>query len=66
MRPGRFDRVLYVPLPDLSTRTKIFTIKLGQMPVEETVSVSWLAEGTQGYSGAEVSKDLLIHVDIIF
>lgn len=58
MRPGRFDRVLYVPLPDMSTRSQIFRIKLRQMPVADSVEIQWLAKATEGYSGAEVSSPL--------
>ncbi|XP_052792315.1 ribosome biogenesis protein SPATA5-like [Mya arenaria] len=56
MRPGRFDRVLYVPLPDLATRHQIFMIHLRKMPVGEAVTPESLAERTQGYSGAEIAS----------
>ncbi|XP_060595143.1 ATPase family gene 2 protein homolog A-like [Ruditapes philippinarum] len=56
LRPGRFDRVLYVPLPDLSTRAEIFTINLRKMPVDSDCTSTWLADCTAGYSGAEISS----------
>ncbi|XP_052791982.1 ribosome biogenesis protein SPATA5-like [Mya arenaria] len=56
MRPGRFDRVLYVPLPNLATRHQIFMIHLRKMPVGEAVTPESLAERTQGYSGAEIAS----------
>ena len=54
LRPGRIDRILYVPLPDPPTREEIFSLHLRKMPVSPDVGVSWLVEGTEGYSGAEV------------
>jgi len=54
MRPGRFDRVLYVPLPDTATRQRIFSIHIRHMPVSPTISTHTLADKTPGYSGAEV------------
>ncbi|XP_045205674.2 ribosome biogenesis protein SPATA5-like isoform X2 [Mercenaria mercenaria] len=56
LRPGRFDRVLYVPLPDLPTRAEIFRINLSKMPVDTDCTASWLADCTSGYSGAEISS----------
>lgn len=55
MRPGRLDRILYVPLPDLPTRRQIFTIHLNRMPTGSTVDVDKLVTATDKYSGAEVS-----------
>lgn len=54
MRPGRLDRILYVPLPDLPTRRQIFTIHLNRMPTGSTVDVDKLVTATDKYSGAEV------------
>ncbi|KAJ8297623.1 hypothetical protein KUTeg_024154 [Tegillarca granosa] len=55
IRPGRLDRILYVPLPDSCTRHQILTIHLKNMPVSDDVSVDQLVEQTEKYSGAEVS-----------
>jgi AAA family ATPase len=55
MRPGRLDRILYVPLPDENTRKQIINIKLGKMPVEKSVDVNDIVRRTNGYSGAEVN-----------
>lgn len=55
MRPGRLDRILYVPLPDSCTRHQIFTIHLRNMPVSDDISIDQLVEQTDKYSGAEVS-----------
>lgn len=54
LRPGRFDRLVYVPLPDKETRLDIFKIKLRNMPLSKDVILDDLAELTEGYSGAEI------------
>ncbi|KAG1682390.1 Spermatogenesis-associated protein 5 [Nymphon striatum] len=54
MRPGRFDRKVYVPLPDLKAREQIFKIHFKKTPVDSDVLASALAEKTDGYSGAEI------------
>ena len=54
MRPGRLDRIVYVPLPNKSTREQIFRIQLKKMPVSGDVDVNDLVNQTEGYSGAEV------------
>ncbi|XP_066583324.1 ATPase family gene 2 protein homolog A isoform X2 [Prorops nasuta] len=54
LRPGRLDRIIYVPLPNFETRQEIFEIKLRNMPVNEDVIVQDLVELTDGYSGAEI------------
>ena len=64
MRPGRLDRIVYVPLPDANTRRDIFKIQFRHMPTAEDVNADELVEKTHRYSGAEVSnifkKSLLI------
>ncbi|PVU88385.1 hypothetical protein BB561_005889 [Smittium simulii] len=54
LRPGRFDRILYVPPPDLKSRCSIFEIQLKKMAVSEQVTPETLAQMTDGFSGAEV------------
>jgi transitional endoplasmic reticulum ATPase len=54
LRPGRIDRIIHIPLPDKDARSKIFEIHLKGKPVSDEVSVQWLAEATDGYSGAEI------------
>ncbi|KAI9209218.1 P-loop containing nucleoside triphosphate hydrolase protein [Polychytrium aggregatum] len=53
LRPGRFDRILYVAPPDLATRRDIFRIQLQKMPCAADVDLDELAQLTQGFSGAE-------------
>ncbi|CAG2238046.1 AFG2 [Mytilus edulis] len=54
MRPGRLDRILYVPLPSEKTRHEILRINLCKMPVESSVDIDWIVQKTEGYSGAEI------------
>lgn len=54
MRPGRLDTILYVGPPDYDARLQILQIRLGKMDVADEVSRTWLAEATDGYSGAEI------------
>src|SRR5579875_789087 len=54
LRPGRFDKLLYVPVPDLEARTEIFKILLHARPLAPDVAIDDLASKTEGYSGAEI------------
>ncbi len=54
LRPGRFDRLIYVPVPDLKAREEIFKIHLRGRPIAEDVSIEKLAEMTEGYTGADI------------
>ncbi|PVD34765.1 hypothetical protein C0Q70_06042 [Pomacea canaliculata] len=55
LRPGRIDRILYVPLPDFSTRREILQISVRKMPLAEDVVLDDLAKQTEQYSGAELT-----------
>ncbi|XP_059202994.1 ATPase family gene 2 protein homolog A [Centropristis striata] len=55
MRPGRLDRIVYVPLPDAPTRQEIFSLQFRNMPVAQNVSVDDLVTRTNKYSGAEIT-----------
>jgi ATP-dependent 26S proteasome regulatory subunit len=54
LRPGRLDRIVYVPLPDANTRQEILEMQLRKMPVASDVNIDELVNRTEGYSGAEV------------
>ncbi|MDH5806249.1 MAG: CDC48 family AAA ATPase [Candidatus Methanomethylicaceae archaeon] len=54
LRPGRFDRLVYVPLPDKKAREEIFKVHTRKMPLAEDVNFSILAEKTEGYTGADI------------
>jgi transitional endoplasmic reticulum ATPase len=54
LRPGRFDRLIYVPAPDQKTLEQIFKIYTASMPLDKTVNIQDLTRMTLGYSGADV------------
>jgi SpoVK/Ycf46/Vps4 family AAA+-type ATPase len=54
-RPGRFDRTLFVPPPDLPSRKAILAGLLKDRPVATGLDASFIAESTAGYSGADLS-----------
>lgn len=54
LRPGRLDRLIYVPLPDFETRLQILEIKLEKMSTSDDINPHNLACRTEGYSGAEL------------
>jgi transitional endoplasmic reticulum ATPase len=55
LRPGRFDRLLHIPMPDLDARLAIFTIHTSGKPLTADVDLNQLAKETEGYSGAEIA-----------
>jgi transitional endoplasmic reticulum ATPase len=54
LRPGRFDRLIYVAEPDERGRLQIFKIYTRGMPLSKDVTVEQLANVTKGYSGADI------------
>ncbi len=54
LRPGRFDLQVDLPLPDQAARAKIFQVHLRDRPIAPDVTVEWLADQTDGFSGAEI------------
>jgi transitional endoplasmic reticulum ATPase len=55
LRPGRFDRLLEIPLPDAPARKEILKIHTAKKPLDKTVILDKLVELTKGYSGAEIA-----------
>ena len=55
LRPGRFDRLLEIPLPDNDARKEILKIHTSKKPLDKTVSLDKLVELTKGYSGADIA-----------
>ncbi|MCG2890612.1 MAG: CDC48 family AAA ATPase [Acidilobus sp.] len=55
LRPGRFDRVIYVPPPDKEARKQILKIHTKRMPLANDVDLDRLAELTEGYTGADLA-----------
>jgi transitional endoplasmic reticulum ATPase len=56
LRPGRFDRRVYVPPPDEAARLKILEIKTEGMPLDESVDIKDLTRRMGGYSGADIDS----------
>ena len=56
MRAGRFDRQIYVDLPDLNERKEIFEVHLRPIKTAETLDVDFLARQTPGFSGADIAN----------
>ncbi|HCA90128.1 MAG TPA: ATP-dependent metalloprotease, partial [Legionellales bacterium] len=56
LRPGRFDRQVVVPLPDIRGREQILKVHLNKVPVESNVEVLPIARGTPGFSGADLAN----------
>ena len=56
MRAGRFDRQIYVDLPDLNERREIFKVHLNPIKVIKTLDIEFLAKQTPGFSGADIAN----------
>jgi ATP-dependent metalloprotease FtsH len=54
MRPGRFDRIIHVDLPELNERKEIFAVHLRPLKLGEDVEIDFLAKQTPGFSGADI------------
>jgi len=54
LRPGRFDRMLYSPIPDRDARELIFKVHTQAMPLASEVDLNSLADQTEGYVGADI------------
>jgi SpoVK/Ycf46/Vps4 family AAA+-type ATPase len=55
MRPGRFDRLIYIPPPDKESRRKILQVHLKGKPLDDDVDLRDIAEMTPDYSGADLA-----------
>jgi len=62
-RPGRFDRVLFVPPPDQLARQAILDTMLAERPMGERIDTSYLAKHTSGFSGADLGELVETAVD---
>lgn len=56
MRAGRFDRQIYVDMPDLNERREIFKVHLKPIKIDETLDVEFLSKQTPGFSGADIAN----------
>jgi len=56
LRPGRFDRQVHVPLPDIRGREQILKVHMRKVPLADDVDASILARGSPGFSGADLAN----------
>ena len=56
LRPGRFDRQVVVPLPDVRGREQILRVHMRKVPISSNVKPSLIARGTPGFSGADLAN----------
>ncbi|MFB5599760.1 MAG: CDC48 family AAA ATPase [Nitrososphaeraceae archaeon] len=56
LRPGRFDRILYVPPPDRDSRLQIINIHTKKKHLADDVNIEQLADNTDGYTGADIAS----------
>ena len=56
LRPGRFDRQIYVELPDINGREEIFKVHSKPLKLDDTVDLNFLAKQTPGFSGADIAN----------
>ncbi len=56
LRPGRFDRQVVVPLPDVRGREQILKVHMRKVPLDKNVKPSVIARGTPGFSGADLAN----------
>ena len=56
LRPGRFDRQVIVSLPDIRGREQILNVHLKNVPVADDVEVKYIAQGTPGFTGADLAN----------
>ena len=56
MRPGRFDRQVVVPLPDVRGREQILKVHMRKVPAADNVKATLIARGTPGFSGADLAN----------
>ncbi len=56
LRPGRFDRQVTVSLPDIKGRERILAVHMGKVPAADDVKLKYIAQGTPGFSGADLAN----------
>jgi len=56
LRPGRFDRQVVVPLPDIRGRAAILKVHMRKVPISDDVNANVIARGTPGFSGADLAN----------
>lgn len=56
LRPGRFDKIIEIPMPDIETRLKVLQVHTKRMPLAKNVDLEDIAKITDGYTGAELEN----------
>jgi cell division protease FtsH len=56
LRPGRFDRQIVIPLPDVKGREQILNVHVKKVPLAQNIDMSVIARGTPGFSGADLAN----------
>ncbi len=56
LRPGRFDKIIEIPMPDAETRLKVLEVHTKRMPLGKNVNLADIANATEGYTGAELEN----------
>jgi transitional endoplasmic reticulum ATPase len=56
LRPGRFDKIVYIPNPDKVTRERILQIHVKGKPISNDIDINRIVEATEGFSGADVAS----------
>jgi cell division protease FtsH len=56
LRPGRFDRQVTVGLPDIKGRERILKVHMSKVPAADDIEVKYIAQGTPGFSGADLAN----------
>jgi len=56
IRPGRLDQLIYIPLPDKPSRKAVIKASLKKSPVAANINFDFLAEQTEGFSGADLTE----------
>ena len=59
LRPGRFDRIIEIPLPDVDAREIIFGVHTKSMPIEKNHGLRYLSGISEGFSGAEIKSTVV-------
>jgi transitional endoplasmic reticulum ATPase len=65
LRPGRFDKIIYIPNPDKVTRERILQIHFKGKPINNDIDLNKIVEMTEGFSGADVSSVVNTAVSLI-
>ena len=59
LRPGRFDRIIDIPLPDVDARETIFGVHTKSMPIDKKVGLRYLSNISEGFCGAEIKSSVV-------